>query len=202
MAQEGRAPVVPPQRYGRDPRRSARSRARPVEMVGQGAIEIRRLVGQPFPRRRLPRRAGLVAGPRIARWQPRPEPLLRGHRQAGRRADPRQDLDQRPPARMNDIPASPAAHNWAVDPVALAAELIRRPSVTPTDEGALGIVASHLERLGFTCYPLTFTEEGPNGETTEPVANLYARWGASGPNLCFAGHTDVVPTGPANQLAV
>jgi len=100
---------------------------------------------------------------------------------------------------MNDIPASPAAHNWAVDPVALAAELIRRPSVTPKDEGALGIVASRLERLGFTCYPLTFTEEGPNGETTEPVANLYARWGAGGPNLCFAGHTDVVPTGAADQ---
>ena len=49
---------------------------------------------------------------------------------------------------MNDIPASPAAHNWAIDPVALAAELIRRPSVTPKDEGALGIVASHVERLG------------------------------------------------------
>jgi succinyl-diaminopimelate desuccinylase len=100
---------------------------------------------------------------------------------------------------MNDIPASPAAHNWAVDPVALAAELIRRPSVTPKDEGALGIVASRLERLGFTCYPLTFTEEGPNGETTDPVANLYARWGSGRPNLCFAGHTDVVPTGAADQ---
>ena len=47
--------------------------------------------------------------------------------------------------------------NWAVDPVALAAELIRRPSVTPKDEGALGIVAGRLERLGFTCHPLTFT---------------------------------------------
>ena len=55
---------------------------------------------------------------------------------------------------------APSAHNWAVDPVALAAELIRRPSVTPKDEGALGIVASRLERLGFTCHPLTFTEEG------------------------------------------
>src|SRR5690348_18483317 len=96
---------------------------------------------------------------------------------------------------MNDIPAPRAAHNWAVDPISLAAELIRRPSVTPKDEGALGIVASRLEQLGFTCYPLTFAEEGPNGETTDPVANLYARWGSSGPNLCFAGHTDVVPTG-------
>jgi succinyl-diaminopimelate desuccinylase len=98
---------------------------------------------------------------------------------------------------MND--AQPAAHNWAVDPVSLAAELIRRPSVTPRDEGALGIVASRLERLGFTCHPLTFAEEGPNGEKTEPVANLYARWGTGRPNLCFAGHTDVVPTGAADQ---
>ena len=101
---------------------------------------------------------------------------------------------------MNDAPpAAPAAHNWAVDPVALAAELIRRPSVTPKDEGALGIVASRLERLGFACHPLTFAENGPNGEKTEPVANLYARWGDGRPNLCFAGHTDVVPTGAADQ---
>jgi succinyl-diaminopimelate desuccinylase len=95
---------------------------------------------------------------------------------------------------MNDVPAAPAAHNWAVDPVALAAELIRRPSVTPKDEGALGIVASRLEGLGFACHPLTFTEEGH-----EPVSNLYARWGTGRPNLCFAGHTDVVPTGAADQ---
>jgi len=94
---------------------------------------------------------------------------------------------------MNDVPAAPPTHNWAVDPVALAAELIRRPSVTPKDEGALSIVASRLEQLGFTCHPLTFTEEGH-----EPVANLYARWGTSRPNLCFAGHTDVVPTGAAD----
>jgi succinyl-diaminopimelate desuccinylase len=84
----------------------------------------------------------------------------------------------------------PSHGNWAVDPVALAAELIRRPSVTPRDEGALDIVAGRLEKLGFTCHPLTFTEEGH-----EPIANLYARWGSGRPNLCFAGHTDVVPTG-------
>ena len=81
-----------------------------------------------------------------------------------------------------------------IDPVALAAELIRRPSVTPKDEGALSIVAARLEQLGFTCHPLTFTEDGH-----EPVANLYARWGNGQPNLCFAGHTDVVPTGAAEQ---
>jgi succinyl-diaminopimelate desuccinylase len=95
---------------------------------------------------------------------------------------------------MNDAPsATPARHNWAIDPVALAAELIRRPSVTPKDEGALSIVATRLEQLGFACHPLTFTEEGH-----DPVANLYARWGDGRPNLCFAGHTDVVPTGAAD----
>ena len=83
-----------------------------------------------------------------------------------------------------------------VDAVELAAELIRRPSVTPKDEGALDIVAARLERLGFTCHRLTFADPGPNGEPTAPIANLYARWGSGRPNLCFAGHTDVVPTGP------
>jgi succinyl-diaminopimelate desuccinylase len=77
-----------------------------------------------------------------------------------------------------------------VDPAVLAAELIRRPSVTPKDEGALDVVARTLEGLGFTCHRLTFAEPG-----TEPIANLYARRGKGRPNLCFAGHTDVVPTG-------
>jgi len=95
---------------------------------------------------------------------------------------------------MNDAPTRPGTHNWAVDPVSLAAELIRRPSVTPKDEGALGIVAARLEQLAFTCHPLTFTEEGH-----DPVTNLYARWGTGPPNLCFAGHTDVVPAGGADQ---
>ncbi|HVC51865.1 MAG TPA: succinyl-diaminopimelate desuccinylase [Stellaceae bacterium] len=83
----------------------------------------------------------------------------------------------------------------AIDPVAFAAELIRRPSVTPRDEGALGVLAGRLEQLGFTCHHLTFDELGPNGEKTDPIANLYARFGSGRPNLCFAGHTDVVPTG-------
>jgi len=81
-----------------------------------------------------------------------------------------------------------------VDPGLLAAELIRRPSVTPRDEGALEIVARTLEGLGFTCHRLTFEEPG-----TDPIANLYARRGAGSPNLCFAGHTDVVPVGAADQ---
>ena len=87
--------------------------------------------------------------------------------------------------------------NWAIDPVDLAAELIRRPSVTPKDEGALEIVASRLERLGFVCHRLVFDDPGPDGAASAPIANLYARLGTGRPNLCFAGHTDVVPPGPA-----
>jgi len=81
--------------------------------------------------------------------------------------------------------------NAALDPADLAAELIRRPSVTPKDEGALDIVARHLEDLGFTCHRLVFGGE----DGSDPIVNLYARHGAGRPNLCFAGHTDVVPPG-------
>ena len=72
-----------------------------------------------------------------------------------------------------------------LDPAALAAALIRRPSVTPKDEGALDIVAAELEELGFACHRLAFGD----------IHNLYARRGSGRPNLCFAGHTDVVPAG-------
>jgi succinyl-diaminopimelate desuccinylase len=80
--------------------------------------------------------------------------------------------------------------NATLDPAALAAELIRRPSVTPRDEGALDIVAGHLEDLGFTCHRLVF-----GGDDSDEIVNLYARLGQGRPNLCFAGHTDVVPPG-------
>jgi succinyl-diaminopimelate desuccinylase len=80
--------------------------------------------------------------------------------------------------------------NAAIDPAALAAELIRRPSVTPKDEGALSIVAGYLEDLGFTCHRLVF-----GGDGSDAIVNLYARLGEGRPNLCFAGHTDVVPPG-------
>jgi succinyl-diaminopimelate desuccinylase len=80
----------------------------------------------------------------------------------------------------------------AVDPAALAAALIRRPSVTPKDEGALDVVAAALEQLGFTCHRLVFAGDG-----SDRVHNLYARRGTGRPNLCFAGHTDVVPIGTA-----
>jgi succinyl-diaminopimelate desuccinylase len=76
------------------------------------------------------------------------------------------------------------------DAAALAAELIRRPSVTPRDAGALDLVADALTAPGFTCHRLAF------GEGDERIENLYARCGNGRPNLCFAGHTDVVPAGP------
>ena len=81
-----------------------------------------------------------------------------------------------------------------VGPAALAARLIRRPSVTPRDEGALAIVAEALESLGFTCHRLVF-----GGDGSDEIHNLYARRGTGRPNLCFAGHTDVVPTGPLSE---
>jgi|HubBroStandDraft_1064217.scaffolds.fasta_scaffold00046_24 succinyl-diaminopimelate desuccinylase len=77
-----------------------------------------------------------------------------------------------------------------IDPVALAAALIRCPSVTPADAGALGTLAAALEPHGFRCEALRFSEAG-----TADVDNLYARWGSGGRNFCFAGHTDVVPPG-------
>jgi len=78
----------------------------------------------------------------------------------------------------------------AVDPVFLAQRLIRCPSVTPEDAGALDILASALRDLGFACHRLRFEGGGA------PTENLYARIGTAAPNFCFAGHTDVVPPGP------
>ena len=72
-----------------------------------------------------------------------------------------------------------------LDPVKLAQALIRRPSVTPADAGAMDVLQRALEDLGFDCRRMRFGE----------IENLYARRGSAGPNLCFAGHTDVVPAG-------
>lgn len=74
-----------------------------------------------------------------------------------------------------------------LDPVALAQDLIRRPSVTPADAGAMDVLQQALAAIGFQCRRMRFGE----------IENLYARRGAEGPNLCFAGHTDVVPVGDA-----
>src|SRR6478735_10484700 len=74
-----------------------------------------------------------------------------------------------------------------LDAVELARDLIRRPSVTPADAGAMDLVERALQGLGFTCRRMRFGE----------IENLYARLGTASPNLCFAGHTDVVPVGDA-----
>lgn len=79
-----------------------------------------------------------------------------------------------------------------IDPVSFAQALIRCHSVTPADGGALAVLEAALAPMGFRCHRLRFEEEG-----TEPVENLYARFGIEGPNFCFAGHTDVVPVGDA-----
>lgn len=78
------------------------------------------------------------------------------------------------------------------DPVELTRRLIRCPSVTPAEGGALALLEAALGRLGFTCHRLKFTEAD-----FPEVENLYARLGDGGPNFCFAGHTDVVPIGDA-----
>ena len=74
-----------------------------------------------------------------------------------------------------------------IDAVNLTKELIRAPSVTPADAGAMDIVERTLAGLGFACRRMKFGE----------IENLYARFGTARPNLCFAGHTDVVPVGDA-----
>ncbi len=71
----------------------------------------------------------------------------------------------------------------------LAQDLIRRRSVTPEDAGCQDLVAARLAAAGFRCEPMRFGE----------VSNLWARRGTGGPLLCFAGHTDVVPTGPLSE---
>ena len=74
--------------------------------------------------------------------------------------------------------------------VAIAQSLIRCPSVTPLDQGALAALAQPLSAAGFTCERMSFHEDG-----TADVDNLVAHIGGGGPHLCFAGHTDVVPPG-------
>ena len=77
-----------------------------------------------------------------------------------------------------------------LDPVSVTQDLIRCPSVTPDDAGALAVLEAALTGLGFTCERLPFSEPG-----TPDIDNLYARIGTQAPHFCFAGHTDVVPVG-------
>jgi len=73
--------------------------------------------------------------------------------------------------------------------LALTCDLIRRPSVSPDDQGCLQVIGERLQALGFN------VERMPFG----PVENIWAKRGSGGPLLCFAGHTDVVPTGPREE---
>jgi succinyl-diaminopimelate desuccinylase len=83
------------------------------------------------------------------------------------------------------------------DALSIARDLIRCPSVTPEDAGALGVLEKALTAAGFTCHRVTFSEPG-----TADVDNLYARIGTNGPHITFAGHTDVVPPGDESAWSV
>ena len=80
----------------------------------------------------------------------------------------------------------------ASDPVAIAQALIRCPSVTPAEGGALAYLEGLLKSTGFEVHRVTFAEPG-----TPPVENLFAKIGSGAPHFVFAGHTDVVPPGEA-----
>jgi len=74
----------------------------------------------------------------------------------------------------------------------LAKELIRRPSITPKDAGTINLLAKKLKSIGFKCQIINFKN----------IKNLYAKLGNSSPNLCYAGHTDVVPPGNISDWSV
>jgi succinyl-diaminopimelate desuccinylase len=71
----------------------------------------------------------------------------------------------------------------------LACDLIARPSITPDDAGCQDMLIERLQAIGFDCETMVFDD----------VTNLWARRGSAAPLLAFAGHTDVVPTGPLEQ---
>ena len=73
--------------------------------------------------------------------------------------------------------------------IQLAQDLVRCPSVTPAEGGALDLMQDELSKLGFDCTRLPF------GTGVARIDNLFARRGISGPHFAFAGHTDVVPVG-------
>ena len=77
-----------------------------------------------------------------------------------------------------------------IDEIKLSKELIRFPSITPVDAGAIKFLSKKLKSLGFKCQILEFRDK-----KSPPIKNLYARLGNKEPNICYAGHTDVVPPG-------
>ncbi len=84
-----------------------------------------------------------------------------------------------------------------INELKLAKELIKYPSVTPLDAGAINFLRRKLKSLGFKCKILEFKDK-----KSKPIKNLYARLGTKQPNLCYAGHTDVVPPGNIKDWTV
>src|SRR5438132_4407418 len=78
----------------------------------------------------------------------------------------------------------------SADPAALARDLLRCPSVTPAEAGALGLIEGAIKAAGFTVHSVTFAQPA-----IAPVENRYARIGPASPHFAFAGHVDVVPPG-------
>ncbi len=85
----------------------------------------------------------------------------------------------------------------SINELTLAKELIRFPSVTPVDAGAIVFLSKKLKSIGFKCKILEFKDKN-----SKPIKNLYARLGSKNPNLCYAGHTDVVPPGNIKDWSV
>jgi succinyl-diaminopimelate desuccinylase len=83
------------------------------------------------------------------------------------------------------------------DELQLSKDLISFPSITPVDAGAINYISKKLKQLGFNCKILEFKDK-----KNPPIKNLYARLGSKQPNLCYAGHTDVVPPGNLNDWTV
>ena len=86
-----------------------------------------------------------------------------------------------------------------INELTLAKELIKFPSVTPKDAGAIRYLAKQLKKLGFNCKILEFKDKN---KKNMPIKNIYARLGKKRPNLCYAGHTDVVPPGNIKDWTV
>jgi succinyl-diaminopimelate desuccinylase len=85
----------------------------------------------------------------------------------------------------------------SINELKLAKDLIKFPSITPKDAGAINFLKKQLKSLGFTCKILEFKDK-----KSKPIKNLYARLGKKSPNLCYAGHTDVVPPGNIKDWTV
>ena len=84
-----------------------------------------------------------------------------------------------------------------INELKLAKDLIKFPSITPKDAGAINFLSKQLRSLGFNCKILEFKDK-----KSKPIKNLYARLGKKSPNLCYAGHTDVVPPGNIEDWTV